>query len=655
MFDWVGVADNRGRAGQVCRRDEGFTRIKPLVVIVMLGILAAAVVFLLQDTGDMDNGASVAIDEQTMRTAEEAYFEDFGRYGTQEQLVAAGLLESASSDSSVVLKDCPDRPACEYSIGGRLESVQLAGLASSGYPSPFRASPGTGGIQNVSYMFDSLTWLDAEGNVIPALATSWETNVGGDPTKTRFTLREGVTWADGRPFTADDVVFTWDYQRPDQPGYLGTNTAAAFSQEGVTNVVALSPTLVEFTTSSADATLLYQTATRNFIVPRHIWQDVDAPQTWDDPGAQIGTGPYTLASYNLEQGTFAFDAKDSYFMGTPYVQRIEFVAAGTDPLLALQNGVIDLADIGSQPYTMSQLDSLDPARYGRITTGGISTHVLMYNMETYPYNDKRFRQALAWAIDRPDMASRLLPLGGGPTNMGMVQPNEASWNPPDVLGTVKYVTQPPNRDADLTMANTLLDQVGLTVGAGGMRYIGSTQFRPTIQICETEAFTAVQSYLLAVGIDAEAESVTCDFGPASQMNNNATSGNYEMILRTFGPTSDPDGLRSFLSDPAPPGTWWHAWGWGNASPEKQDEFETLLTQQRSLLDPEARQAKSFELQRLVADELPELYLVGANRIAVFDKRVVTTWNYPGPLRPGGPATMSTAAYNKLHFINLPPA
>jgi len=187
-----------------------------------------------------------------------------------------------------------------------------------------------------------------------------------------------------------------------------------------------------------------------------------------------------------------------------------------------------------------------------------------------------------------------------------------------------------------------------------MREMNGAPFRPTIQVCATDAFTAVAEYLKAVGIDAQAQAVTCDFGPASQMNNNATSGNYEMILRSFGPTSDPDGLRSFLSEPTPPGTWWHSWGWPKASPAKQAEFEKLLNEQRAELNEAARIRKSWDLQRLVADELPQLFLVGGNRIALFRKSVISTWNWPGPAHPGGPATMSTAAYNKLHFINLPP-
>jgi len=239
MIDWATTVRNR-TAGERGRHDSGFSRRGLLGVVLVLALLLAGCQ---DDGGDKNKGsASVAPDEQPLRTAEDAFHAKFKRYGTQDELVAAGLLSTKSSTKAINLKDgaCPGKAACTYAIGDRLGRVRLAGSASSGYPSPFRASPGTGGIQNVSYLFDSLTWLDAKGDVIPALATSWETNVGGDPTKLRFALREGVKWADGVPFEADDVVFTWDYQRPGKPGHLGTNNAAAFSQKATGSLSASS-------------------------------------------------------------------------------------------------------------------------------------------------------------------------------------------------------------------------------------------------------------------------------------------------------------------------------------------------------------------------------------------------------------------------------
>ena len=107
--------------------------------------------------------------------------------------------------------------ACSTSVSQKPESsgpaptsvdrLRLPG-ADRGYPTPFAYLKGPG-LVHVNFVFDTLIWKDSTGAYIPWLAQSWERSADG--TEYRFVLREGVTWQDGQPLTADDVVFTFDY------------------------------------------------------------------------------------------------------------------------------------------------------------------------------------------------------------------------------------------------------------------------------------------------------------------------------------------------------------------------------------------------------------------------------------------------------------
>ncbi|MGH9189162.1 MAG: extracellular solute-binding protein [Acidimicrobiales bacterium] len=110
-------------------REGGFTLIELLVVIIILGILAAVVVFAVGGVGDKGKAAAEAIDTRTLRTAEEAYFAQNGRYGTEAELVAGGLLSEESSTNKVYLNSaagsCPAGSKCDYSIGNSSEGSSL--------------------------------------------------------------------------------------------------------------------------------------------------------------------------------------------------------------------------------------------------------------------------------------------------------------------------------------------------------------------------------------------------------------------------------------------------------------------------------------------------------------------------------------------------
>ena len=115
-------------------------------------------------------------------------------------MVLAGLLLFCTCFITDAASPAEKRPP-------KVDRLRLAG-GDFGYPSPFAYVRGPGIIQ-ASYLFDTLLWPDSTGKPIPWLASKREHSADGK--EWRFTLREGIKWHDGRPLTADDVVFSFNY------------------------------------------------------------------------------------------------------------------------------------------------------------------------------------------------------------------------------------------------------------------------------------------------------------------------------------------------------------------------------------------------------------------------------------------------------------
>ena len=128
-------------------------------------------------------------------------------------------------------------------------------------------------------IFESmLVYNPADGSTTPWLATDWE--VAPDSMGITYHLREGVTWSDGEPFVADDVVLTFDLQREVRGGF-----------DYIDSVTAVDPLTVQFTFNQAFSPALLDLG-QQVIAPAHVWSKVDDPTKYANE-KPVGTGPYT--------------------------------------------------------------------------------------------------------------------------------------------------------------------------------------------------------------------------------------------------------------------------------------------------------------------------------------------------------------------------
>lgn len=278
-----------------------------------------------------------------------------------------------------------------------------------GFPSPFAHNPRGPGYLRVSFLFDTLIWKDAHG-FVPALAQSWEYEA--QPPAYTFHLRPGVLWHDGRPLTATDVAFTFDY--------LKVHPIPWVDVRPVEKVEVLGPLSVRVTLAKTYAPFLEEIAGGMFILPQHIWQDVQDPMRFQETRATIGSGPYKFGDYRREHGLYHFIAFDRHYRGQPAIPNLSFVQVGNE-LLALKGKAIQAAAI--PPEAAAELK-------GQRLAVSSQPHFwclkLLFNHQRFPLRDLAFRRACAQALDLPDLVSQTARGHGLPGSPGLLPP-DSPW------------------------------------------------------------------------------------------------------------------------------------------------------------------------------------------------------------------------------------
>jgi peptide/nickel transport system substrate-binding protein len=474
-----------------------------------------------------------------------------------------------------------------------------------GFPSPYAHYSRGPGYTRMSFLFDTLVWKDDAGYV-PALAESWEMET--DEVYI-FHLRDGVTWHDGEPFNADDVVFTVEYTK-DHP-YQWVDSAIMESAE------ALDDLTVKLTLSAPYAPFLDQVGGTLPILPEHIWSEVDDPVNYREEDALVGTGPYTLKveDYTMAQGTYRYVAYDGYYLGEPKVKELRFVKiSAANAVAELQQGNVNTA--GIEPEMIDQLKD-------DFVIFSVPTHQwvykLMINHQKEPMSDKRFRQALASAIDRDklvEIAARGYGLAGSP---GLIS-SDNDWYNPAMDGLYPY---------DPAKAQELLDDVGYDGQTIELLVkVGLDATATTERIAEL-----IETDLEAVGIDVDLkvmESKTVDSKVGEWDFDLALSGHGGII-------GDPNFLAEETIDME---------DFNSARFDDDPELTSLLEEQVTETDEDARHDLIDRAQVLYAEDVPALTLFYTESFVAHDGQVDLYYTY------NGMALGIPIALNKLSFVGV---
>jgi len=476
----------------------------------------------------------------------------------------------------------------------------------------------------MSLLYDTLLWKDGSGTLLPWLAQSVETSP--DRLTHTFTLRDGVRWSDGRPLRPEDVVFTFDYFAKQE-----TLSPPVIIQppKGIAKVRATGANTVEITLDSPLVTFAGQVAGALPIIPEHVWSSIDDPGAAQDVKVLVGSGAYRLESYKGDGLALLYTARDDYFLGPPFVKRIEQNAV-EDPFTGLLSGATDVAlGRGLRADTIAPFQ--DDRTFGMVTEQGSTTSALYWNLgKEGPLADVRFRTACAMAIDRRDLVTRLAAGRGVPGNPGFLGPDNPFFSPV------------PQHELDVAGANALLDGAGYRAGGGGDTRQASDgaplSFELLINNAEAPLAELLVGALRRIGVELRPKQV--QIGP--QLFGNKFIGAYDIAVLPFpgpgpgGPNGDPDVLRLLFSSKVAPSL-------QAATAYANPTFDGLAEKQRAAFDEAERKAIVAQMQRILADDLPVLPLYYPEVAMLFRKQVLDEWYFT-------PAQFPSSIDNKQLFI-----
>lgn len=490
--------------------------------------------------------------------------------------------------------------------------------------------------QAIELLLSGLTSYDPLAEKpVPALAKGWD--IAEDNKTYTFHLRRGVRWSDGEPFTADDVIFTFDAlfdkRYPNRYSQQYTIAGQPLRYEKVDDHT------VRFTMAEIYAPFLTDIGFVN-ILPRHrlkaAFDDGSLQKQWTsqtaihNPEAIVGTGPFRVFSYRpgermvLIPNTHYWRA-DPNRRRLPYVDFLiaKFVPSQNTETVLFATGQTDASNIAVTDiaWVKEAADTYDFTLYDRGPAAGIS--FIWFNQHpggqngrpfVRPYKlnwfqNPKFRQAIAYGLDRPGIIKAVFFGRARPLDT-ILSPADRKWHNPHTQ-TYPY---------DPAKARALLDEAGFRLRPDGI-LVDSEGHPVEFELLASEASqtasgiaTTLMENLRVLGIKVTLNML--DFG--TLINRVSDTFDYEATMMGFTGGGDPSGGKSiYRSDGR-----LHVWYPEQPKPATDWEarIDALMDQQERTLDEARRIELIHEMQAIFSEQLPLIFLVTPSAYAGIKNR-----------------------------------
>ena len=234
-------------------------------------------------------------------------------------------------------------------------------------------------------VFEGLTRFGPDGAILPGLAESWE--IAPDGLSWVFNLREGVSFHDGLPFTAEDVVFSFDRAMAED----STNAQKQLF-DGINEVTAIDDTTVEIGLDAPKGSLLFNLAWGDAVI-------VSPASAETNKSNPVGTGPFRFSNW-VQGDRIELVRNEDYWGAKPALEKVtfKFISDPTAAFAAMMAGDLDAFPNYPAPENLAQFEA-DP-RFSVIVGSTEGETILAMNNARPPFDDIRVRRAIAHAIDR---------------------------------------------------------------------------------------------------------------------------------------------------------------------------------------------------------------------------------------------------------------
>ena len=437
-----------------------------------------------------------------------------------------------------------------------------------------------------------VTFPEEKTEVVPGLAESW--TISKDGLQYTFKLRKGITFHDGTPFNAAAVKFSIERQiNPEHPASkIGKYPFANYFFGNVKAVEVLSEDRVAFLLKEPRASFLaiLTAAAASVVSPTAVMKTGQ-----DYPSQPVGTGPFKFASWERGQRV-VLEKNPTYWKGPVKYERVVFRPIVEDQarLTELLTGQLDLI-VGVPADFVGQLET--NAKVALLKQTGVHVWYLGINNQKKPFDDRRVRQALNYAVNKDAIVKDVLK-GTGTPSRGPVMPN--TWGAEPALKAYPY---------DPAKAKKLLAEAGHPNGFSTTLWVpesGSGMQAPVAMS------TVIQSNLKAVGVNVTMQ--TMEWG--AYLAKLRSKEQELFALSWMAGMEDPDMVMYPLL---------HSSQWTPNGPNralyKNEQFDKLLSEARLTTDQAKRAALYRQAQKILIEDAPWIFVDHEVQIAATSKRV----------------------------------